>query len=79
MHDTQYGYDFQTGGFGGDKNVVRRTIWETSYGSLHMHMHMALGIDGSQAPKYAVLNVIPQAGGLDDPPGELLLVIAICL
>lgn len=38
-------------------------LWQSAY---------ALGnpIDGSQAPKYAGLNVIPQAGGLDDPPGE---------
>ncbi len=38
-------------------------MWQSAY---------ALGncIDGSQAPKYAGLNVIPQAGGLDDPPGE---------
>ena len=28
LHDTQYRNGFQTGGFGGDKNKVRRIIWE---------------------------------------------------
>lgn len=68
LHDTQYRNGFQTGGFGGEKNLVRRTIWENQL----WQSAYALGncIDGSQAPKYAGLNVIPQAGGLDDPPGE---------
>lgn len=68
MHDTQYRNGFQTGGFGGDKNEVRRINWENQL----WQSAYALGncIDGSQAPKYAGLNVIPQAGGLDDPPGE---------
>lgn len=68
MHDTQYRNGFQTGGFGGDKNVVRRTNWENEL----WQFAYTLGdcIDGSQSPKYAGLNVIPQAGGLDDPPGE---------
>ena len=68
LHDTQYRNGFQTGGFGGEKNLVRRTIWENQL----WQSAYALGncIDGSQAPKYAGLHVIPQAGGLDDPPGE---------
>ena len=68
LHDNQYRNGFQTGGFGGDKDVVRRTTWENQL----WQSAYALGncIDGSQAPKYAGLNVIPQASGLDDPPGE---------
>ncbi len=68
LHDTEYRSGFQTGSFGGDKDVVRRTnwenqLWQSAYAS-------GDGIDGSQAPKYAGLNVIPQPGGLDEPPGE---------
>ena len=68
LPDTQHCNGFQTGGSGGDKNVVRCTMWENKlWQSSYVSGKCT---DGSQALKYADLNVIPQAGGLDEPLGE---------
>ena len=68
LHDAQYRSGHETGNFGGNKNQDTRilrenAIWRSAYA-------LGNGVDASQVPKYAGLNILPQAGGLDDPPGE---------
>lgn len=47
LHDTQHCNGFQTGGFGGDKNVVRCTMWENKLWQSSYVLDKC--IDGSQA------------------------------
>lgn len=50
------------------RTQIRLFAGRMSCGSLHMPL--GDGIDVVQVPKYAGLNILPQAGGLDDPPGQ---------
>lgn len=68
LHDTQYRSGHETGNFGGNKNQDasipwENEIWRSAYA-------LGNGVDALQVPKYAGLNILPQAGGLDDSPGQ---------
>ena len=68
LHDTQYRSGHETGNFGGNKNENTRILWENEL----WRSAYAIGndVDALQVPKYAGLNILPQPGGLDDPPGQ---------
>ena len=68
LHDTQYRSGHETGNFGGNKNQDARILWENEI--WRSAYALGNGVDGLQVLKYAGLNILPQAGGLDDPPGE---------
>ena len=68
LHDTQYRSGHETGNFGGNKNQDTRILWENEI--WRSAYALGNGVDALQAPKYAGLNILPQAGGLDDPPGQ---------
>lgn len=68
LHDTQYRSGHETGNFGGNKNQDTSILWENEI--WRSAYALGNGVDALQVPKYAGLNILPQAGGLDDSPGQ---------
>ena len=67
-HDTQYCSGHKTGNFGGNKNQDTCILWEIEI--WRSAYALGNGVDALQVPEYVGLNILPQAGGLDNPPGQ---------